>query len=276
MHAYDTKDLKRLFGLPAAAVRALTRAGHLSPVRRSGRLHYTFQDLVVLRTASALRAANIPAKRINRTLQTLKAALPEGETLRKLSLTALGNQIAIRNGKMLWESDTGQYLLALDISETPAQLHDIGQAGASAGGLGTAGTPAEDEHYRIAFALEESDPAAAIGAYRACLAADAAHIDARINLGRLLHLAGRMAEAEQVYRAAQSAEPLVVFNLAVLLDDLGRAAAAIAAYRESLALDPMLADAHFNLARLYEQRQDAKASLRHLLAYRRMVDRQGT
>src|SRR5271157_4956535 len=115
LHAYDTKDLKRLLGLPAAAVRSLARAGHLSPVRRLGRLHYTFQDLIVLRTASALRAANIPAKRINRTLQRLRAEIPAGETLNKLSLTALGNRIAIREGRMLWESDSGQYVLALDL-----------------------------------------------------------------------------------------------------------------------------------------------------------------
>lgn len=270
MHAYDTKDLKRLFGLPATAVRSLTRAGHLSPVRRSGRLHYSFQDLVVLRTASALRAAKIPAKRINRTLRTLRAALPEGDTLQKLSLTALGNQIAVRNGKMVWESETGQYFLALDVSE-PAALHELGQPSAAV----IAPTTADDQ-YRTAFALEDSHPGAAIDAYQACLAADAEHVDARVNLGRLLHLAGRMEEAEQVYRSARRAEPLIVFNLAVLLDDLGRAADAIAAYRESLALDPQLADAHFNLARLYEHQQDSKASLRHLLAYRRMRDRQGT
>src|SRR5882757_182555 len=79
MHAYDTNDLKRLFGLSAAAVRTLARAGHLNPVRRAGRLHYSFQDLIVLRTASALRAANIPAQRINKTLEKLRAALPPGE-----------------------------------------------------------------------------------------------------------------------------------------------------------------------------------------------------
>ena len=51
---------------------------------------------------------------------------------------------------------------------------------------------------------------------------------------------------------------------------------AIVAYREALALDPQLADAHFNLARLYEKATDAMASFRHLLAYRRLIDRQGT
>ena len=47
---------------------------------------------------------------------------------------------------------------------------------------------------------------------------------------------------------------------------------AIVAYRDALALDPHFADAHFNLARLYERARDQKASLRHLLAYRRMID----
>jgi tetratricopeptide (TPR) repeat protein len=281
MHAYDTKDLKRLFGLPAAAVRSLAQAGHLSPVRRAGRLHYSFQDLIVLRTASALRAANIPAQRINRTLQRLRAELPAGETLNKLSLTALGNRIAIREGKMLWESDTGQYVLALDIDEEQGGLHVINRpvlaAEADAADADAADTAnSADVFYAKAYSLEESNPAAARAAYEVCLKADPKHLEARINLGRLLHLAGRFNEAEQVYRASDRPEPLLTFNLAVLLEDMDREPDAILAYREALALDPQLADAHFNLARLYERARDPKASLRHLLAYRRMMDRQGT
>src|SRR3981081_565226 len=108
MHAYDTKDLERLFGLPASAVRALARAGNIQPVRRAGRLHYSFHDLVVLRTASALRAAQISSQRINRTLHELRSALPAGSALNSLSLTALGNRIAIREGQTLRESHYGQ------------------------------------------------------------------------------------------------------------------------------------------------------------------------
>ena len=271
MHAYDTKDLKRLFGLPAAAVRSLALAGHLTPVRRLGKLHYSFRDLLVLRTASALRAANIPAQRINRTLQRLRAELPAGEALNKRSLTALGNRIAIREGKMLWESDTGQYVLALDIEEEQGGLHVLKGPDVS-----TDATNSADELYAKAYSLEETDPAAAQAGYEACLEADPQHLEARINLGRLLHLAGRFREAEQVYRSTDRPEPLLTFNLAVLLEDLDREPDAILAYREALALDPLLADAHFNLARLYERARNPKASLRHLLAYRRMIDRQGT
>jgi tetratricopeptide (TPR) repeat protein len=271
MHAYNTKDLERLFGLPASAVRSLTRAGHISPIKRGGRLHYSFQDLLMLRTASALRSANISANKINRTLQTLRATLPSGAALNQRSLTALGNQIAIREGKMLWESESGQYVLALDIGEEKGGLHVISRQGASPPAAESA-----DEYFAKAFALEEESAEGAIAAYEACLRADSEHLEARTNLGRLLHIAGRLADAERVYRSAAQADPLLAFNLAVLLEDLNREPEAIQSYREALTLDPEMADAHFNLARLYERARDPKASLRHLLAYRRMIDRQGT
>src|ERR1700724_648537 len=132
MHAYDTKDLERLFGLPASAVRALARSGNIDPVRRAGRLHYSFHDLVVLRTASALRAAKISSQRINRTLQKLRSALPAGSALNGISLTALGNRIAIREGQSLREPDSGQYALALEIIEEKGRLHVIARQDADA------------------------------------------------------------------------------------------------------------------------------------------------
>jgi len=269
MHAYNTKDLERLFGLPASAVRSLTRAGHVSPVKRGGRLHYSFQDLLMLRTAGALRSANISAQRINRTLQTLRANLPAGAASNRRSITALGNQIAVREGKLIWESDSGQYVLALDIGEEKGGLHVISRDISPAPSENSA-----DEHYARALALEDSDPHGARAGYEASLGADPHHLEARINLGRLLHLQGHLKEAEQVYRSAHQPEPLLIFNLAVLLEDLDREPDAIVAYREALALDPQLADAHFNLARLYDRARNPKASLRHLLAYRRMMDRQ--
>lgn len=279
MHAYDTKDLERLFGLPASAVRALARAGNIQPVRRSGRLHYSFHDLVVLRTASALRSAKISSQRINKTLQELRSALPEGSALNKISLTALGNRIAIREGQSLRESDSGQYALALEIVEEKGRLHVITRQDPASepdysSGLRTgfsAGQSADD-HYARALSLEDAHPQAAQNAYELCLKADPLHLEARINLGRLLHLAGRLADAERVYRIGAKADPFIAFNLAVVLEDLNREPDAIVAYREALALDPQFADAHFNLARLYERAKDPKASLRHLLAYRRMMD----
>jgi tetratricopeptide (TPR) repeat protein len=275
MHAYDSKDLERLFGLPPSAVRALARAGNINPVRRKGKLHYTFQDLVVLRTASALRAAKITPQRINRTLKELRSALPSEASLNQVSLTALGNRIAIRENGTLRESESGQYALALEIVEEKGKLHLIKRQEVAMPTQSPSAAQTSDELYDRALALEDSAPEEARLGYEAILKADPHHLEARINLGRLLHEAGRLREAEEVYRGAAQREALLTFNLAVLLEDLGREPDAITAYRETLAMDPGFADAHFNIARLYERAQDVQASLRHLLAYRRMMARQG-
>ena len=100
-------------------------------------------------------------------------------------------------------------------------------------------------------------------------------MEACINLGRLLHELGRLGDAEAVYRQPKTPDPLLSFNLAVLLEDLEREAEAIHLYRAALALDPSFADAHFNLARLHERAGRSRDSFRHLLAHRRLLDREG-
>jgi tetratricopeptide (TPR) repeat protein len=63
---------------------------------------------------------------------------------------------------------------------------------------------------------------------------------------------------------------LVHFNQGVALDHLERLPEAVASYERSLALDPALADAHYNLGRLREQLGDKRGALRHFSAYRRL------
>ena len=265
MYAYDANDLKHRFGIEASAVRSLTRAGHIHPVRQKGRVHYSFQDLIVLRTATALRAAKIPAQRISRTLRKIRESLPEGMPLSGLSIIVLGDRIAIREGQQLWESESGQYAFALEVTGEAGAIQMIDRRETVPSG----GSP--EELFARGMGLEEHDPHGSRQAYEACLAADPHHTEARINLGRLLHVTGEVAEAERIYRGATIADAFLSFNLAVLLEDRGREADAILAYREALALDPGMADAHYNLARLHERVGNAKDCFRHLLAYRRLI-----
>jgi DNA-binding transcriptional MerR regulator len=276
MHEFDSKDLKRLFGIPASQVRSLIKAGHINPLRKAGRLSYSFQDLIVLRTLRSLRAAKIPTQKINRTLREIRESLPGELPLSGLSIVAVGDRIVVREGQSLRESDTGQYTLALEFIDQGGDLVMIDKRSnlrTSAGEENAAIAAADtiDDDFERALALEESDIDAAIALYRSCLEADAKRVEARLNLGRLLHEKGRLDEAESVYRGSNAAEPLLSFNLAVLLEDLDRFGEAMAVYRHALALDPGLADAHFNLARLNEQAGNARDALRHLLAYRRLM-----
>src|ERR1700722_13370670 len=119
-------------------------------------------------------------------------------------------------------------------------------------------------HYLRALGLEEADRRAARAAYESCLAGDCTHLEARINLGRLLHLEGLHVEAEQIYRDTQEADATLYFNLAVLMEDLGREDDAIKFYREAIVHDPGMADAHFNLSMLLERGGQLQSAFRHL------------
>ncbi|TMH26402.1 MAG: tetratricopeptide repeat protein, partial [Betaproteobacteria bacterium] len=50
----------------------------------------------------------------------------------------------------------------------------------------------------------------------------------------------------------------------------GQLDSALDSYERCLAIDPRLADAHFNAARLHEQLGHAQKALRHFSAYRRL------
>ena len=207
----------------------------------------------MLRTASALRAAKISAQRINRTLQTLRAALPQGRRSINDPLTAFGNRIAIREGKLLWESGfRASMRWRLDIVEEKGGLHVIPRQELAAAST-TAPIPA-DEHYAKGLALEDTDPRRRTRRLRSLShGRSAAHGSAHQLGPAAAH--GRPARrgGTGISIGAESRIPSLLFNLAVLLEDLDREPDAIVAYREALALDPQLADAHFNLARLYER-----------------------
>jgi tetratricopeptide (TPR) repeat protein len=127
------------------------------------------------------------------------------------------------------------------------------------------------DHYLRGIDLEEADRRAARSAYEACLAGDCSHLEARINLGRLLHLEGLHQDAETIYRDTQEADATLFFNLAVLMEDLGRNADAVKYYQEAIVHDPGMADAHFNLSVLQERSGEAQSAYRHLLAYYRLI-----
>ena len=197
MHEFDSKDLKRLFGIPASQVRSLIKAGHISPLKKAGRLSYSFQDLIVLRTLRSLRAAKIPTQKINRTLREIRESLPGELPLSGLSIVAVGDRIVVREGQSLRESDTGQYTLALEFVDQGGELLMIDKrtndrTSAAEENVANAASGAIEDDFERALALEESDAEGAIALYQACLKADARRMEARLNLGRLLHEKGRL------------------------------------------------------------------------------------
>jgi len=267
------RDVQRVLRLSPDTTRNLIKAGFVKPSRGTRREYrFSFQDLIVLRTARALIDAKIPAQRIRRSLESLRRELPDSVPLSGLSISAVGEQVVVRDGDTQRQVDSGQYLLDLEVSIENGVLRVVEHREAPPAPP-AASAPSADWFTR-ALTLENSDPEAALTAWGHAVDEDAANAAAWTNWGRLLHEQGRTQQAAEVYRRALTQvgpDPLLLYNQGVLLEDLGDAAAALAAYQSAIAEDPDLADCHYNLARLYESLGQAQHAIRHLGQYRRLV-----
>ena len=268
MGGYGAREVAKMLGLSEGQVRSWVRAGFLEPARGPrGELRFSFQDLVLLRTAQGLVSARIPPRRVRSALRKLKETLPGGRPLRSVHIRAEGDRIVVGDGDASWSAESGQVLFdfgARELARKVAPLHLRAHEEAASAA----------DWYERACDLEESAPGAAQEAYRRALQLDPSLADAYVNLGRLVHEGGDPRAAAVEYRKAielDAGNSIALFNLGVALTDLEMRDEAILAYRTALAADPACADAHYNLAALYERRGDPAAALRHQRTYRKLV-----
>ena len=230
MQRFGVREVEKLLRLPRRTIHGLVKAGFVSPERGPRQSYlFSFQDLIVLRTAQALAAANVPPKRIARSLRELRRSLPQSMPLSGLSIGAVGERVVVKEGASRWQAESGQYLLAFEGDPAAGQLKVV-----------QAQVTAQDQ----------------------------------IDRGYELHEAGKLGEAEAVYRKALDdggPDALLFFNLGVLLEDLERRAEAAESYQAALQLDPLMADGHYNLALVCEQLGRPQEAIRHMAQYRKLV-----
>ena len=268
MHQYGVREVEKLLRLPRSTIRALIEAGFVSPTRgpRNAWL-FSFQDLIILRTAQTLTAAKVPRKRITSSVKELRRHLPESMPLSGLSICAVADRVVVKEGGCRWQAESGQYLLAFEGDPADGSLSVIERKDAKP-------QASAEDWFDTGVALESKGAKAALLAYERAVAVDPAFLDAHINMGWLLHEAGRYVEAERVYRDAIKAcgsDPLLMYNLGVLLDDMGRKNEAMEAYEAALRGNPNLADCYYNLALLCEDLKKPKEAIRHMAQYRRLI-----
>src|SRR5262249_4329812 len=106
MNDYGVADVERLLGLSASTIRAFVEAGFVKPARGPrNALRFSFQDLIVLRTAQGLAQANVPQRRIVKAVRELRRNLPATMPLSGLSITAVADQLVVREGAKRWQAD---------------------------------------------------------------------------------------------------------------------------------------------------------------------------
>jgi tetratricopeptide (TPR) repeat protein len=274
MTVFSTDEVAKILGLSGSQIRSAARAAQLAPGRgRDGRLRWTFQDLLLLKTTRGLLDARVPARRIRRTLASLRRQLPGDQALSSVTIYADGRRAVVWDGRVRWQPDSGQFLFNFEAAAVgplaPARVADSASASRPA-------TRTAEEWFDLGCELEAASPEEARHAYEQAIALDPTLADAHVNLGRLFHHAGLTDRAETHYRAALAhapRDPIGHFNLAGLLEEIGRTQDAVASYQHALAADPDFADAHYNLGLLLDSLGRRAGAMTHLRAARRLYGR---
>jgi tetratricopeptide (TPR) repeat protein len=221
VHQFGVREVEKLLRLPRSTIRALIQAGFVTPSRGPrNALRFSFQDLIVLRTAQALAAARVPAKRITRSLKELRRNLPAAMPLSGLSISAVGDRVVVKEGAKSWQAESGQYVLVFEGDPAAGALKVI-----------QPDKPAVEAEVDDGYELHEAGRLQeAEAAYRLALETHGPDALLLYNLGVLLQDMDRKAEAVESYEAALELDPAMAdgyYNLALLCEDLGRAQEAI-------------------------------------------------
>ncbi len=274
MRGYSTREAAQLVGLSVDRVRGFARSGLVDAPRDTrGHYRFSFRDIVLMRAARELEDAAIHPRRIRGALKALKTRLPERQPLTGVRITSEGDRVVVREQGRTWRPESGQTTFDFSVAEFAREAAPAVVASAEDAGEDVATTA--DDWFLLGLDLESVGEAdRAVIAYGQAVALEPRHVEANINLGRLLHDAGGAEDAEDCYRSALASapeHPTALFNLGVALEDQSRLDDAIACYRRAITVQPEHADAHYNLARLYELSGDGAAAFRHLRQYRNLT-----
>lgn len=281
---YSIRDVARILGLQESRLRYWMQTGYVGPtVRKGGRFYYTFCDLVAVKAAKDLLAADIPLQQARKAVAGLKKALPnDTHPTSRLRVCSDGQTIVALADDVAFEPVGGQVVMAFTL-------------------------PAFGEHIAEVLAMPRVDPSASIPAevaedrteanggttaYRhfveACAAEDRGDFEtaehllrqaidlepnmaaALTNLGNLAYRQGEPEEARRLYERALEHDPLqpeARYNYANLLEDLGEMDLAIAELRKVCSVAPDFADAHYNLGLVLAQVGGAAQARAHLERY---------
>lgn len=265
---YSTREVAELIGLPVGRIRHYARRRLVAPERgQRNEYRFGFRDVVVLRNAKRLIDGRVSART---TLRSLLGLLHGAQnTDDALNLVPEGERVLVSRDGGLWDLASGQG--ELDFS-APRRVASVTALNADSHLLARQKhASSSDDWYNLGLDLEDLDLDRAMQAYRRALELDPRNADAHVNLGRLLQLDGDLDDARDCYHRALAVEPehqLASYNLGTVYDEQECFDEAAGCYLNA----PIVADAHYNLARLCELKGDELSARRHLRRYRVLLE----
>ena len=286
-NTYTFAAVAKILDIPESKLRYWAQVGFVGPsVRGSGKVLFSFQDLIGVKAAKELVDRGFAVAEIRKALERVRSSLPHVDRpLDRIRVAFDGEALVVVDGGNAFEV-TGQKVFDFGLGElaeraavtpmAPAQTESMSMVASMA----PAGDPAGGSRPVTAYdwfsegLTAESDPARlddAVRCYAAALALDAGLAAAHTNLGHIACARGDVPAARAAFETALALDPdqpEARFNLANLILEAGDLELAVAELRRVLQVAPDFADAHYNLAVALERlggRAQARAHLERYL-----------
>ncbi len=265
---YSIRDVARILAVQESRLRYWMQTGFVGPtVRKGGRFYYTFCDLVAVKAAKDLLAADLPLQKARKNVEALKKALPhDTHPHSRLRVCSDGNTIVALADDVAFEPVGGQVVMAFTVPSfgehiaevlamprvDPSTPQEVTDSPTEANG----GTTAYRHFVEGCAAMDRGETESAEHLFRQAIDLEPHMAAALTNLGNLVYRQGETDEARRLYERALEHDPQQAearYNLANLLDDVGETDLAIAELRKVCAAAPDFADAHYNLGLMLAQ-----------------------
>jgi tetratricopeptide (TPR) repeat protein len=288
---YSIRDVARILALQEARLRYWMQTGFVGPsVRKGGRFYYTFCDLVAVKAAKDLLAADIPLQKARKNVEALKKALPnDTHPTSRLRVCSDGDSIVALADDVAFEPIGGQVVMAFTLPTFGAHIAEVlamprvdprmpSIEGDSSAPMEIVDSPTEANggttayrHFVEACAAEDrGDSELAEHLFRQAIDLEPNMAAALTNLGNLVYRQGELEEARRLYERAvdhDPNQPEARYNLANLLEEVGEIELAVTELRKVTAAAPDFADAHYNLGLMLAQLGGTAQAKQHLERY---------
>jgi Tfp pilus assembly protein PilF len=288
---YSVRDVARILAVEESRLRYWMQTGFVgATVRKGGRFYYTFRDLVAVKAAKDLLAADVSLQAARKAVDALRKQLPDDtHPTSRMRVCSDGETIVAIADDRAWEPVGGQVVMAFNLPSfgehvvqtlalprvDPASVSPNGADGApvmveDSPTEANNGTTAYRTFVEACAAEDRGDSRMAEHLFRQALELEPNMAAALTNLGNMVYRQGELEEARDLYQRALDGDPTqpeARYNLANLLEDLGETDLAVAELRRVCAAAPEFADAHYNLGIMLAQIGGTAQAKQHLERY---------
>ena len=278
---YSIRDVGRILAVQESKLRYWMQTGFVgATVRKGGRFYYTFRDLVAVKAAKDLLAADIPLQQARKAALALRKQLPDDtHPASRLRVCSDGETIAAIADDRAWEPINGQVVMAFNLpsfGEHVSQVLAMPRVEAVPSPIednpteANGGTTAYRMFVEACAAEDRGESQLAEHLFRQAVELEPNMSAALTNLGNMTYRQGELDDARKLYERALDADPTqpeARYNLANLLEDLGEMDLAVAELRRVCAAAPDFADAHYNLGIMLAQIGGTAQAKQHLERY---------